>query len=133
MLAFLGANVGDHLQAAVTNVLGDGRQHFEQAIFADELSKESIEATRELITRQWQSLRSDTVPALEELIHGDREAGRPQDQRIRIGLYTWTEGMPGGTSTGHPEAARDENRKPPASTPQAPKSRPARTRRKEGQ
>jgi hypothetical protein len=94
MLGFLGANVGDHLEAAVSNVLGDGRQHFEQAIFADELSAESIQSMRDTISRQWHALRNATVPALEDLIDRDRAAGRRQDQRIRIGLFTWTEAAP---------------------------------------
>jgi hypothetical protein len=135
MLAFLGANVGDHLEAAVANVLGDGRQHFEQAIFADELSSESIQATRELVTRQWQALRNATVPALEALIQDDREAGRAQDQRIRIGLYTWTEAMAGSTPA--PVPAADTNGAPRrgARRPSGngAKDRPARTRRKEKQ
>ncbi len=93
MLGFLGANVGDHLEAAASNVLGDGREHFEQAIFADELSAESVREFRLTITRQWQTLRAAAVPALETLIDADRAAGRPQDQRIRIGLFSWTEPM----------------------------------------
>lgn len=93
MLGFLGANAGDHLQAAVSNVVGDGREHFEQAIFADELSAESIHRFRDTITRQWQSLRREAVPALETLIETDRKLGRVQDQRIRIGLFSWTEPM----------------------------------------
>jgi hypothetical protein len=93
MLGFLGANVGDHLEAAASNVLGDGREHFEQAIFADELSVESVREFRLTITRQWQTLRAAAVPALETLIDADRAAGRPQDQRIRIGLFSWTEPM----------------------------------------
>jgi len=32
MVGFLGTNVGEHLEAAVTNVLTDGHQHFEQAL-----------------------------------------------------------------------------------------------------
>jgi hypothetical protein len=99
MLGFLGANVGDHFEAAVSNVLGDGREHFEQAIFADELSSESIQAFRETITRQWQVLRAAAVPALETLIEVDRATGRKQDQRLRIGLFSWTgpmsPGLPG--------------------------------------
>jgi hypothetical protein len=93
MLGFLGANVGDHLEAAVSNVLGEGREHFEQAIFADELSGESVRAFRDTIRRQWQALRTATVPALETLIEVDRAVGRAQDQRIRIGLFSWTEPM----------------------------------------
>lgn len=93
MLGFLGANVGDHLEAAVANVLGDGREHLEQAIFADELSLESVRAFRETITRQWQALRAATVPALETLIEVDRAAGRVQNQRVRIGLFSFTKPM----------------------------------------
>ena len=34
MLNFLGDNVGDHLNAAIANVLHDGNSHLEQAVFA---------------------------------------------------------------------------------------------------
>jgi hypothetical protein len=91
MLHFLGSNVGDHLEAAVTNVLKDGRQHTEQAVFADELSAESAEALRPLVEAQWQALRDALVPALTALIEADAAAGRPQDQRVRIGLYSFSE------------------------------------------
>lgn len=93
MLAFLGANVGDHLAAAVVNVLGTGSEHFEQAVFADELSAESVARARVLIKAQWRALSAALVPALEELIEDDRAAGRPQDQRLRVGLYSWTDAM----------------------------------------
>jgi hypothetical protein len=94
MLNFLGDNVGDHLDAAVTNVLHDGNKHLEQAVFADELSSESIEVLRPLIMAQWQSLRDAMVPAISTLIETDLRAGRVQDQRVRIGLYTFTETAP---------------------------------------
>lgn len=91
MLGFLGDNVGDHLEAAVANVLHDGGRHFEQAVFADELSAESIEALRPLITAQWQALREAMVPAITAFIEADRAAGRIQDQRTRIGFYSFAE------------------------------------------
>jgi hypothetical protein len=94
MLGFLGQNVGDHLGAAVDNVLGDGRQHFEQAVFADELSPQSVAAVRESIDAQWRALRSALVPQLTALIDADHAAGRPQDQRLRVGLFSYTEPMP---------------------------------------
>jgi hypothetical protein len=93
MLGFLGHNVGDHLGAAVANVLGDGRRHFEQAVFADELSQQSIDATREVIAAQWQAISAALVPQLKELIDADRAAGRPQDQRLRVGLFSYSEPM----------------------------------------
>lgn len=91
MLALLGDNVGDHLEAAVANVTADGRRHFEQAVFADELSDESVETLRPLVTAHWETLRDAMVPALTTLIEADRLAGRRQDRRVRIGLYSFSD------------------------------------------
>lgn len=93
MLSFLGANVGDHLSAAVANVLGDGSRHFEQALFADELSHESLSEARILISEQWQALLHTLAPALQALIDADKAAGRPAGQRLRIGLFAYTDAM----------------------------------------
>lgn len=90
MLAFLSDNVGDHLEAAVDNVTDGNDRHLEQAIFADELSMESVRALQSRIIARWQALREEMVPAITELIESDRKAGRRQDQRIRIGLYSFT-------------------------------------------
>ncbi len=95
MLGFLSDNVGDHLGAAVANVLSDGRSHFEQAVFADELSAESIEQIRALVSAQWREATASLVPAIEVLIEQDRATGRAQDRRLRIGLYTYTDCMDG--------------------------------------
>ena len=94
MLQYLGDNVGDHLRAAVANVLKDGRQHMEQAIFADELSAESLVESASLITTQWRTLLTELAPQLEELIEKDRQLGRPQNHSIRIGMYSWSSTMP---------------------------------------
>jgi hypothetical protein len=90
MLGLLGDNVGDHLSAAVANVTGSGK-HLEQAVFADELSAESAAALHPLITTHWQALRDKLVPAITGLIEADQHAGRKQDQRVRIGLYSFSE------------------------------------------
>ncbi len=89
MLGFLGDNVGDHLRGAVENVLGDGRSHFEQAIFADGLSAASMARVRELITAQWKVLLDALVPALEALVAADAARQPVPDRRLRIGLYTY--------------------------------------------
>ncbi len=91
MLGLLGDNVGDHLDAAVSNVLHGGDRHLEQAVFADELSAESIEALRPLINDQWKALRQEMIPALTAFIEADKLAGREQDRRIRIGLYSFAD------------------------------------------
>ena len=95
MFGFLGANVADHFSAAVANVLGQGTEHFEQAIFADDLSSESLATVRALVAAQWQQMLDGLVPELERLIAADREIGRDAGQRVRIGLYTYQEDMTG--------------------------------------
>ena len=88
--AFLGANVGDHLSAAVDNVLGDGAQHFEQAIFADGLSDESVAGLRALISAHWRSLTAELIPLLEKMIEADTKAGLPDGgERVRLGLFSY--------------------------------------------
>ncbi|RZL03102.1 MAG: hypothetical protein EOP36_06140 [Rubrivivax sp.] len=93
MLAFLADNVGDHLSGAVANVRGQG-PHFDQAVFADELSGESLALVRQFVSGQWTRLLNEAVPLLEQCIEDDRQAARPQDQRVRIGLYSFTGDMP---------------------------------------
>ena len=94
MVEFLGRNVGDHLSGAVANVLDDKRKHFEQAVFADELSDESLAAANRLINAQWRALMAVVVPELEALIENDRSARRKADKRLRVGLYSYSEAMP---------------------------------------
>ncbi|PQA82519.1 hypothetical protein C5F52_12970 [Limnohabitans sp. TS-CS-82] len=94
MIGFLGTNVGEHLEAAVTNVLGDGHQHFEQALLADELSTESITQAKTLISAQWRSLITTLGPQLQALMDADKAANRVQDQAVRIGLYSFSKAMP---------------------------------------
>ncbi len=107
MLQVLGRNVGAHLEGAVDNVLQDGageglragahiggQRHFEQAIFASDLSEASVAEFRQLVTRHWQTTLQALVPALEALIARDAaqaaSAGPPQApyQQVRLGLYT---------------------------------------------
>jgi hypothetical protein len=92
MLGLLGANVGDHLQGAVENVLADGRRHVEQAVFADGLSVASVETFAQAVDARWRRLAAEMVPLLEGLIAEDRAAGRPRPARVRVGLYAYAEG-----------------------------------------
>ncbi len=95
MTAFLADNVGDHLRAASANVLGNGKEHMEQAIFADDVSVQSLQSFRDMMAAQWQLMLTSLVPKLEQLIADDKLSGRIQNQRVRIGLYTWSQPMAG--------------------------------------
>jgi hypothetical protein len=116
LFGFLGANVGDHLSAAVSNVLGASPRHLEQALFADGLSSESLERLRPIVSEQWQSLVRAIVPVVRQFIEEDEAAARTQDQRLRIGMYSYAEPIE------RPAAA-------PAAEPDKAPSRPTRRRR----
>ncbi len=113
---FLGSNVGDHLAAAVDNVLGETPPHVEQAVFADELSDESMVAFRDLAKAQWQNLLAAAVPALQALVDADAQAGRGSRRRVRLGLYAFSDAM---TDV----AAKDDNASPAPAAPAPPTGR----------
>jgi hypothetical protein len=109
MLGFLGENVGDHLRAAVDNVLGGGGAHFEQAIFADGVSPQTMEWVRQDVRSRWQALLAAMVPELERRIEVDAQAVPPPERRMRIGLYSFED----------PQATPS----PPAVRPSVPRKR----------
>jgi hypothetical protein len=101
MLDFLAQNVGDHLSAAVANVLGRTPPHPEQAVFVDELSKESADAAQAWFAQHWQELLAAVVPFLERL--GKQDEGRPAQERryrLRAGLYGYAEPAPAVAAAG---------------------------------
>lgn len=106
MVGLLSENVGDHLAGATANVLGSGDAHFEQAVFADELSAQSVTAVRQFVLTQWKGLMHAAVPLLEGLIEEDRKAGRPQDRRLRIGLYSYATDMAPSSSPAQTESKK---------------------------
>ncbi|MDP2006206.1 MAG: DUF6502 family protein [Rubrivivax sp.] len=109
-LAFLGDNVGDHLRAAVANVVdGNDRAHFEQALFADGLSAASIASVRPAVSALWQTLLQTLVPTLEARVETDAALLPPPQGRLRVGLYTYHEGAdaaPAPRAPARPRAPR---------------------------
>jgi hypothetical protein len=107
MLGFMASNVGDHLRASVANVLADSEPpHVEQAVFADELSRESLQRLAPLVREQWQHTLRALAPALQALIDDDQARQRVQDQRVRVGLYAYAEPMAMANAEKTPPAAR---------------------------
>ncbi len=107
-LGFLGDNVGDHLRAAVENVLGgEDRLHFEQAVFADGLTAASIASVQPQVHAQWQALLAALVPALEARVAADATQQPAPQGRLRVGLYSYHEGAA-------PVAPTLERARPPA-------------------
>lgn len=91
LYTFLAANVGDHLSAAVSNVIHRDRRHVEQAVFVDDLSAESAQQIRGLAQAQWRSLVTALAPQIERLIEQDQAQGRTPTHRARVGLFSYQE------------------------------------------
>lgn len=105
MLGFLASNVGDHLRAATANVLADAPPHLEQALFADELSRSSVQQLQPLVREQWQQLLRSLGPEVQKRIDDDKAQQRVQDQRLRVGLYAYSAPMAPATAP-EPAAAK---------------------------
>lgn len=89
MLQLLSDNVGDHLGAAVRNVLGSTPPMLEQSIYADTLRPQSVALMNELARKVWKGVFSEIVREATAL--SDRDASREDaDQRIRIGMYFYS-------------------------------------------
>ena len=109
MLNFLGENVGDHLNAAVANVLAkEETPHFEQALWANELSPKAAAQVKPLLRQQWQQMLKAITPELEQLIEQDKTAQRDGTQRVRIGLYSYS----GPTESSAPDLDPDNTKAP---------------------
>jgi hypothetical protein len=86
MLRLLSDNVGDHLAAAVENVLGRTPPMLEQSIYANSLRAKSVEQMNALARKVWQGAFHEIVRQATAL--GDKDAGQEgADQRIRVGMY----------------------------------------------
>lgn len=86
MLQLLSDNVGDHLAAAVQNVLGSTPPMLEQSIFAESLRPQSAEQMNALARKVWQGAFNEIVRKATAL--SDKDAGQEgADQRIRVGMY----------------------------------------------
>jgi hypothetical protein len=81
-------NVGDHLDAAVDNLLRSDRSHFEQAVFAEGLTEASLLELRPSIAQLWQTLLTTMVPLLEHRVAADADSPGAAG-RMRLGLYSY--------------------------------------------
>jgi hypothetical protein len=93
MLRYLGMNVGDHLHASVSNVLGSDPSYLEQSVSAEGLSEASLDLIRTLLKEQWQAVLQAVVPVVEQRVEAD--AGQADGQpsyRVRIGMYAYDTG-----------------------------------------
>lgn len=88
MLAFLGDNARDHLQAAVANVTGGQAPMLERAVYAKGLSIDACVAIEALVRQRWTALHHELAEQMTRAV--DAEGGAAPG-RIRVGIYTYYE------------------------------------------
>ncbi|MFG5407480.1 DUF6502 family protein [Piscinibacter sakaiensis] len=86
LLRFLGENVGDHLSAAVANVLSPEarKPHFEQAVFGQGLPEAALPPLRDAVRRHWRALVDELVPMIEQAVAQAAEARRVPVRAVAI-------------------------------------------------
>lgn len=84
----LSASVADHLCAGVHNLHTTGQPKFlEQSVFANELSKDSIDQLHALSQRLWEQVLKDVVQAASVLC--EKDTGCADPHRFRLGLFAF--------------------------------------------
>jgi Family of unknown function (DUF6502) len=91
-LGAMGLSTGDHLSAAVANVLREKSDLFlEQVVYSDELSRESAAALHEQSRLHWKHVHDATVKHAIAAEARDVDQGIPTDTRICVGMYFYSE------------------------------------------
>lgn len=139
LTTLMAENVHDHIAAAAANLSTDraGSERFlEHAMFADELSAESVAALNTLAKQLWKQAVMQAVQAATELVERDRErgvAGSAGEMRMRFGSYFYAEpkeppALPQPDAPNDPatagarrSAVRDPSDSPPSHPPRAPR------------
>ena len=63
-------------------------------MFADGLGAASLALVRPAVSAQWRALLAALVPLLEARVEADAALPAPPQGRLRVGLYTYSEGVP---------------------------------------
>ena len=83
-IAFLAANVGDHLSAAIHNIsASSGERFFERAMFDDDVAPHTAAKLHEQLKTEGMQLLRNMVSQSEES-SAERDGGKA---RVRIGVY----------------------------------------------
>jgi hypothetical protein len=88
----LADSVCDHLTAGMHNLgAAPGERHLEQSVFADGLSRESVDALERLSTKLWMDAMARVVRMATPLCERDEPLGG--NQRFRMGMFTYRDTM----------------------------------------
>ena len=87
---FFGENIRDHIAAAARNIEGTSAPFLEQAVYSDDLSRESIDELHGLSRDLWAEFLKEIVRRAGELEEHDRADSRATE-RMNLGIYFYSE------------------------------------------
>ena len=90
-LAFLGANVGDHLSSALHNISGHGEVFLERAVYYEVIAREDLAAVRPALTQLSEAFLRQANQRVMPLNEAARAAPSPDGRRMRLGIYYYEE------------------------------------------
>lgn len=88
MLAFLADNTRDHLNAAVSNVIGGEPPFLERVVFSQGIAERDCITAMATMRAGWNRVHADLVPHLNDAVDG---LGAQESFRIRLGVYAYYE------------------------------------------
>lgn len=99
MLSFFADNGRDHLNASVSNILGQQPPMLERSVFAQGLSMEACDEIHQLVRTRWTALHHEVAHEMRIAVDA---GGKSATARMRVGIYTYFEDAPkrGDTSSG---------------------------------
>jgi hypothetical protein len=89
MTELFAANVGDHAAAAVANMQDDAN-FLEQAVYADELSAESVAHLQRAAVKAWSQAVRPLITQANERREGDAASAQRPRHRMRVGIYFYS-------------------------------------------
>ena len=90
MLSFAADHGYDHLQAMLSNVVGEQPPFLEQSVFSEHISDVDCVAAQALAKAHWQQLNSTLIGYLSDA-ESKHQADTQATYRLRVGLYVYHE------------------------------------------
>lgn len=117
LTALFAANAADHVAAAVHNLTEGAPAMLEQSVFADGLGADSVARLHELARSAWREAFEAMVAEATRHVDADATLDPDQQQRMRFGVYFFSEPQPGAppriAPTETPAPARRARRRSP--------------------
>ena len=99
------------MAAAVQNLTVDAPRYLEQSVFADGLGADSVELLHEMAREAWQRAFEDMVKAARKRVARDDALPEDEQQRMRFGIYFYSEPQAAAPADAQAGATRRAARK----------------------